>query len=142
MLLYAHLMANPRNRRGKTANNPIDIHVGNRVRICRRLRNLSQAQLGDKIGVIVQQIYKYESAANRIGASRLFALSEVLGVPVSHFFEDMPEAIAGSKSDMPALLDFDTQEVQSILEAYYAIEDRHVRSALFQLAKAMARSNE
>ena len=46
MLLYAHLMANPRNRRGKTANNPIDIHVGNRVRICRRLRNLSQAQLG------------------------------------------------------------------------------------------------
>ena len=84
-------MANPRNRRGKTAYNPIDIHVGNRVRVCRKLQNLSQAELGDKIGISYQQLQKCEKGTNRIGASRLFALGEVLGVPVSYFFEDMPD---------------------------------------------------
>ena len=85
----------PRKKRESTAFDPIDIHVGRRVRIRRKLLGMSQTVLGDLIGLTFQQVQKYERGANRIGASRLFELSQVLDVPVSFFFDDMPEEIAG-----------------------------------------------
>src|SRR3954463_10029808 len=71
--------------------NPIDVHVGSRVRLRRTLLGMSQEKLGEAIGLTFQQVQKYERGANRIGASRLFDLSRVLDVPVSFFFDDMPQ---------------------------------------------------
>ena len=74
--------------------NPIDVHVGSRVRLRRTLLGLSQEKLGEAIGLTFQQVQKYERGANRIGASRLFDLSRVLDVPIGYFFEDMSDEVA------------------------------------------------
>ena len=68
--------------RGSRRANPIDVHVGARVRLRRMLLGMSQEKLGEHLGLTFQQIQKYEKGINRIGASRLFDLSQVLGVPV------------------------------------------------------------
>ena len=70
--------------------NPIDVHVGSRVRFRRMLLGMSQEKLGENLGLTFQQIQKYEKGINRIGASRLFDLSQVLGVPVQFFYEELP----------------------------------------------------
>ena len=70
--------------------NPIDIHVGSRVRLRRNMLGMSQEKLGEMLGITFQQIQKYEKGTNRVGASRLQAISSVLNVPVSYFFEDAP----------------------------------------------------
>ncbi|MHA1554094.1 MAG: helix-turn-helix domain-containing protein, partial [Alphaproteobacteria bacterium] len=70
--------------------NPIDVHVGGRVRLRRMMLGMSQEKLGDQLGITFQQIQKYEKGTNRIGASRLQNISTVLSVPVSFFFEDAP----------------------------------------------------
>lgn len=75
--------------------NPIDVHVGSRVRLRRTLLGLSQERLGEAVGLTFQQIQKYERGANRIGASRLFEFSRILDVPVSFFFDDMSEKFRG-----------------------------------------------
>jgi len=76
--------------------NPVDIHVGNRMRLRRTLLGLSQQALSAALGMSFQQVQKYERGANRIGASRLFDLARVLDVPVSFFFDDMPDAVSNS----------------------------------------------
>ncbi len=76
--------------RGTGIPNPIDVHVGARLRVRRTLLGMSQTKLGDAIGVTFQQVQKYENGANRISASRLFDLSRVLDVPIEYFFGDMP----------------------------------------------------
>src|SRR6266704_1067410 len=77
---------------------PIDVHVGSRIRLRRTLLGLSQERLGDALGLTFQQVQKYERGANRVGASRLFDLSRVLDVPISFFFDDMPETLSASYS--------------------------------------------
>ena len=76
--------------------NPIDVHVGGRVRLRRTMAKLSQSELGDALGVTFQQVQKYEKGTNRIGASRMQKIAETLNVPVSFFFEDAPGETAGS----------------------------------------------
>ena len=73
--------------------NPIDVHVGTRVRLRRTLLGLSQEKLGDAIGLTFQQVQKYERGANRIGASRLFDLSRVLDVPIAYFYDAMDDGV-------------------------------------------------
>ena len=73
--------------------NPIDVHVGQRIRLRRTLLGMSQEKLGEAIGLTFQQVQKYERGANRVGSSRLFDLGRVLDVPISYFFEDMPNAV-------------------------------------------------
>jgi transcriptional regulator with XRE-family HTH domain len=73
-------------RRGEGPD-PVDIHVGERIRLARNARALAQADLGVEIGVSFQQLQKYENAANRVSASRLFHLSRALDVPISYFFD-------------------------------------------------------
>ena len=75
---------------------PVDVHVGARLRQRRTLLGMNQTKLGEAIGVAFQQVQKYENGANRISASRLFALSRILDVPVQFFFDDMPTAVAAS----------------------------------------------
>ncbi len=70
--------------------NPIDVHVGGRVRLRRRMERVSQEKLGEALGVTFQQIQKYEKGTNRIGASRMQQIAAALKVPVSFFFEDAP----------------------------------------------------
>src|SRR5512147_1895392 len=84
--------------------NPVDIHVGSRVRLRRTLLGLSQEKLGEAVGLTFQQIQKYERGANRIGASRLFEFSRILDVPVSFFFDDMAERGKGGESQEPLAL--------------------------------------
>src|SRR6195256_4022879 len=75
---------------------PIDIHVGSRIRLRRTLLGMSQERLGEALGLTFQQVQKYERGVNRVGASRLFDLSRVLDVPISFFFDDMPESLASA----------------------------------------------
>ena len=70
---------------------PIDVYVGGRVRMRRTLLGMSQGRLGDGLGLTFQQVQKYERGANRIGSSRLYRLSRLLDVPVSFFFDELPE---------------------------------------------------
>src|SRR3954464_10767035 len=74
----------------KKAPNPIDKHVGSRVRMRRMMLSMSQEKLGDALGLTFQQVQKYEKGTNRIGASRLQQISNILQVPVSFFFEGAP----------------------------------------------------
>src|ERR1700676_2581810 len=75
---------------------PIDVHVGSRVRLRRTLLGMSQHRSGEALGVTFQHVQKYERGFNRVGASRLFDLSRVLDVPISFFFDDMPESLANT----------------------------------------------
>src|SRR5579872_4865318 len=126
--------------------NPIDIHVGSRVRLRRNMLGLSQEKLGEAIGLTFQQVQKYERGANRVGASRLHELSRVLDVPVSFFFDDTDPvrapAIPGGFAEPPAEA-FESDPLRrresiELVEAYYAIDDVAVRRRLFDLAKALA----
>ena len=126
--------------------NPIDVHVGSRVRLRRNMLGLSQEKLGEAIGLTFQQVQKYERGANRIGASRLHDLSRVLDVPVSFFFDDMdpvraPAIPAGFAE--PAVEAFDAdplrrRETIELVSAYYHIDDQALRRRLFELARALA----
>ena len=128
-----------------TANpNPVDIHVGSRVRLRRTLLGMSQEKLGNALGLTFQQVQKYERGTNRIGSSRLFLLSRILDVPVSFFFDDMaPEVAAGQTGFAEAAQatfkqdDLAKRETLELVRAYYKIPDVAVRKRLFDLVKAI-----
>ncbi len=133
--------------------NPVDIHVGSRVRLRRTLLGLSQEKLGEAVGLTFQQIQKYERGANRIGSSRLYALSRILDVPVSFFFEDMPAEISGKGGrPVPGVVARTQQEFSAdplakretleLVRAYYKIKEPTVRKRLFELAKSLANASE
>ncbi len=93
-------MAKSKRRFGHGTGNPhpVDVHVGERVRQRRKVLGLTKTNLGDAIGLTFQQVQKYERGVNRIGVSRLLALTQALDVSIDYFFEDMPpEVAAGSE---------------------------------------------
>ena len=103
---------------------------------------MSQTKLGDAIGLTFQQIQKYERGANRIGASRLFELSEVLDVPVSYFFDDLSEdmhALSGDQQD-PNSMPSEPISLE-LVRAYANIENPVTRKSLSNLAKALAKNS-
>lgn len=130
---------------------PIDVHVGSRVRLRRTLLGMSQERLGEALGLTFQQIQKYERGVNRIGASRLFDLSRVLDVPISFFFDDMPDTLAreyGGQAVRRAVgfaeaqegFEDDTlnrRETLELVRAYYRINDPSVRKKVFDLIKSL-----
>ena len=130
--------------------NPIDIHVGARVRLRRNLLGLTLQTLAKAVGVSYQQLQKYEWGVNRIGASRLFNLSRVLDVPVSFFFEDLSPAAAGARkrrakglSEAPAAaLDSDVlnkRETGELIRAYYRVKDPRVRKRVLDLLQVIGK---
>ena len=128
---------------------PIDTHVGKRVRIRRKILSMSQTKLGDAIGLTFQQIQKYERGTNRIGASRLFELSEVLDVPVSYFFDDLPPdiALSGSGRGLGEAMSMPSDPLREpisldLVRAYSKIENAGTRKSLFNLAKALAKETQ
>ena len=125
--------------------NPIDVHVGSRVRLRRTLLGMSQEKLADAVGLSFQQIQKYERGTNRIGSSRLYQFAQVLDVPVSFFFDGMPtEGPAKPQMASEAVLDpfeqdqFTRRETLELVRAYYRIRDTRVRARIFDLVKAIA----
>ena len=126
--------------------NPIDIHVGSRVRLRRMMLGMSQEKLGEHLGITFQQIQKYETGTNRIGASRLQHIARVLGVPVSFFFEDAPpgpgEQPAGQNLDEPErtsyVVDFlSSSEGIQLNKAFVRIKDAKLRRRVIDLVRAL-----
>lgn len=126
---------------------PVDVHVGSRVRMRRTLLGMSQEKLGKALGLTFQQVQKYERGANRIGSSRLFKLSRILDVPVGFFFDDMADASGkrarGMSESSPAAYDpeqLTKRETLELVRAYYRIRDPKIRKRTFELVKAIAHS--
>lgn len=145
---------NKRSSRGRTADgspNPIDVHVGARVKMRRSLLGMSQEKLGELIGLTFQQVQKYERGMNRISASRLFDIGKVLEVPISFFFEEMddqvadlsPRNLAGASglSEDTVFFNYDpmtNKETLDLVRCYYTIPDRRLAKKMLDLIKAMA----
>jgi transcriptional regulator with XRE-family HTH domain len=135
-------------RRIPGVSDPVDVHVGSRVRLRRTLLGLSQERLGEAVGLTFQQIQKYERGANRIGASRMYDLAHVLDVPVSFFYEDMPEEVRQRDAAPLGVEGQETvvernplnrRETLELVRAYYRIGSARVRKRMFELVKAVAR---
>jgi transcriptional regulator with XRE-family HTH domain len=128
--------------------NPIDIHVGSRVRLRRNMLGMSQEKLGEALGITFQQIQKYEKGTNRVGASRLQAISTILNVPVSFFFEDAPgvPALTGGMAEASStsfVVDFlNSAEGLQLNRAFAKITDAKVRRKIIDLVKALAGAAE
>ncbi|MCZ4090519.1 MULTISPECIES: helix-turn-helix domain-containing protein [Sinorhizobium] len=127
--------------------NPIDIHVGSRIRLRRTMLGMSQEKLGEALGITFQQIQKYEKGTNRVGASRLQNISSILNVPVSFFFEDAPGEGAASgmaeASSSNYVVDFlSSSEGLQLNRAFVKISDPKVRRKLVDLVKALAAEAE
>ena len=123
--------------------NPVDIHVGSRVRLRRTMLGMSQEKLGESLGITFQQIQKYEKGSNRIGASRLQRMSEVLNVPVSFFFEDAPggqptENGLHEPSGPDYVVDFlSSSEGLQLNRAFVKITDAKVRRRIIDLVRSL-----
>ena len=128
----------------KKAPNPIDEHVGRRVRMRRRMLAMSQGKLGDALGLTFQQVQKYEKGTNRIGASRLQQISHILQVPVAFFFEGAPNASAphGSHGSALSIAQIDNFVSDSnglrLIGAFMRIENAHLRSKIGMLVQEIA----
>jgi len=120
--------------------NPIDIQVGNRVRIRRMLIGMSQERLGDLLGLTFQQVQKYEKGVNRIGAGRLFEVSRILNVPVDFFYEGVNDAASGAnETDGAPVMDFvSSGEGLQLSLAFMKIKDAKVRKRVLDLVKSLA----
>jgi transcriptional regulator with XRE-family HTH domain len=138
-------------RNSSRSPNPVDAHVGTRVRVRRMLLGMSQEKLGEQLGLTFQQVQKYEKGVNRIGASRLFDMAHVLNVPVQFFYDEMP---AGTSTNAPAagfaeqptesyVVDFlSTREGLELNKAFVRIEDPKVRRSIVDMVRAMAGENQ
>lgn len=129
----------------KKTPNPIDKHVGARVRMRRMMLSMSQEKLGDALGLTFQQIQKYEKGTNRIGASRLQHISGILQVPPAFFFEGAPNADGGKASGMseapsPAYVsDFlATSDGLALVKAFQRIKKPKLRRKIVDLVQQMA----
>lgn len=150
-----------RSSRGRTPQgepNPIDVHVGNRIRLRRTLLGLSQEKLASLLGLTFQQVQKYERGMNRVGASRLWDIGKVLEVPVGFFYEDMdkevanqsprmfsiPDSVPDELSDNNDDVDLDPmhrQETIELVKAYYKIANRKAAKHMFDLIIAMSKTS-
>ena len=128
--------------------NPIDIHVGSRIRLRRTMLGMSQEKLGESLGITFQQIQKYEKGTNRVGASRLQNISSILNVPVSFFFEDArgdnstPGGMAEAQSSNYVVDFLSSSEGLQLNRAFVKIADPKVRRKIVDLVKALAAEAE
>jgi transcriptional regulator with XRE-family HTH domain len=124
--------------------NPIDKHVGSRVRMRRMMLAISQEKLGDALGLTFQQVQKYEKGTNRIGASRLEHISRILQVPVEFFFEGASDGSMPEKGDeaapSQALLDdfVSSPEGLRLIQAFQRIEKPEMRRRIVALVQDLA----
>jgi transcriptional regulator with XRE-family HTH domain len=134
----------------KKAPNPIDKHVGSRVRMRRMMLGMSQEKLGDALGLTFQQVQKYEKGTNRIGASRLQQISHILQVPVAFFFEGAPSTPGAPRTEgmgeapSPAYVsDFlATSDGLALTKAFMRISDSKLRRRIVDLVEQIAGSEK
>lgn len=135
----------------KKSPNPVDVHVGSRVRMRRILIGMSQERLGDALGLTFQQVQKYEKGTNRIGASRLQAIANILGVPVDYFFDGMPADETtpmlnihdAPPDEATYVVDFlATAEGVQLNKAFVRIRDAKLRRKVVELVKEIAGAPE
>ncbi|HEX4114160.1 MAG TPA: helix-turn-helix domain-containing protein [Stellaceae bacterium] len=130
---------------GKKAPNPTDKHVGGRVRMRRMMLGMSQTKLGDAIGLTFQQVQKYEKGTNRIGASRLAQIAQILQVPVGFFFDgapggDLKDAKQASLGAMDPMFEVSqTRDGLALIGAFNAIADSKSRAVVVDIAEILAR---
>lgn len=144
---YEHADADDGARNTRRAN-PMDVHVGSRVRLRRMLLGMSQEKLGEHLGLTFQQVQKYEKGVNRIGASRLFDLAKVLGVPVQFFYDEAPVGVVGASEAQPGfaeqpdetyVVDFlGTREGLELNKAFARIADPKVRRSIVELVRSLS----
>ena len=126
------------------APNPVDKYVGSRVRMRRIMLGMSQEKLGEALGLTFQQVQKYEKGTNRVGASRIQQISEILQVPVSFLFEGGPSGTAStgsfSEGSSPAYVsDFlATSEGLALTKAFMRIKEPKLRRRIVDLVKEIA----
>lgn len=140
-------MTSAMNEKIRSRANPVDIHVGKRVRLRRTLMGMSQTKLGDALSLTFQQVQKYENGSNRIGASRLYQISQILAVPVSYFFEDMDQSAAaasenrlgkdGPRTDLVA-----KRETLELVRAYYRIDSAKVRRGIVDMIRSIGAADD
>lgn len=120
--------------------NPIDIHVGARVRMRRFLLGMSQSKLAEQLGVTFQQVQKYEKGTSRISASRLQTIANVFGVPVGFFFENIPDHVHQETDPLSDSADASllTQEGVALNKAFVRIRSAKVRRSIVELVKLLA----
>jgi len=132
--------------------NPIDVHVGARIRLRRTLLGISQMALAETIGLTFQQVQKYEKGMNRVSSSRLLDVANALDVSISYFFEEMSAAVSGQtpsklmKTKTRPENDHEQdplarRETLELVRAYYKIGDPAVRKRVFELTKAVAKGS-
>jgi transcriptional regulator with XRE-family HTH domain len=125
--------------RGTGIPNPIDVHVGKRIRVRRLFLGMNQETLANALGLTFQQVQKYEGGANRVSASRLSQTAEILGVPISFFFANAPgNGKAGSPEETRAIERMERPETIELVRLYYAITDEAVRHQFLEMVKAVA----
>lgn len=124
--------------------NPIDVHVGKRIRVRRTILGMSQETLADALGITFQQVQKYEKGINRVSASRLYEIGQVLGTPTSFFYDEYGSAEAvqtyGFAEDESGFEseDLKSRESMTLLKAYYQITDPKVRKKAVDLIKSLS----
>ena len=125
--------------RGSGRPDPIDVHVGSRIRMRRLFLGMNQETLARELGLTFQQVQKYEGGANRVSASRLWEMAGVLGVPVSFFFDGLrSEETAANPEDEARRERLHRPESIELVRFYYAIQDLELRQRLLEMVKAAA----
>jgi transcriptional regulator with XRE-family HTH domain len=123
--------------------NPVDTHVGSRVRLRRMLIGMSQERLGELLGLTFQQVQKYEKGVNRIGAGRLFDIARILGVPIDYFYESTAKQLSNprgvSENEASPVMEFiSSGEGLQLSLAFMRIKDAKVRKRVLDLMRSLA----
>jgi transcriptional regulator with XRE-family HTH domain len=126
-------------RRGSGVPNPIDIHVGKRIRTRRLLRGMTQATLASHLGLSFQQLQKYEIGANRVSASRLSEIADILHVPIAYFFGELDEN-ERTPAERQSHERMELPDTLELIRLYYAIPDANVREQFLAMVKAIAKN--
>ena len=129
------------------APNPVDLHVGGRVRLRRKLVGISQEQLAAALGLTFQQVQKYERGSNRVSASKLYAIARTLGVPIAFFFDGLADPMEAEPSEdvvhdaERAVIQFlGTSEGLELAKLFPQVPRGPVRRQVLDLVRAMAES--
>jgi transcriptional regulator with XRE-family HTH domain len=129
--------------RGTGIPDPVDVHVGARIRTRRLLIGMNQETLARALGLTFQQVQKYEGGANRVSASRLSQIAEILNVPISHFFSDLePDGAEPSTHEREARERLQRPETIDLVRSYYAIADPRTRQQFLEMVKAAAQPRQ
>lgn len=128
--------------------NPVDVYVGARVKLRRTLIGMSQEKLGDALGLTFQQVQKYERGANRVSASKLHRIAEVLDVPIAYFFDGYDDTVTSASSlGEPGAVAFEHEHLSrkesiDLLKAYYEISNPKLRRKVIDLVRTLADTSD